>query len=325
MISFALGYSISMETTFSSKATHSLHIKKMTFYLLAFWSLFFRLIAGSSLAFQQISSKCHTSTVFTQVSTAVSSGSPASSTTLHGVDTSKRGVSYNEASLANLFSGNVSWAYNWGSSPDGTLSMMTYIPLLWNDQSSATATWTKNAMAAIDAGADTLLSFNEPDLSTQANMSPSRAATSFKTFMEPFALGSSETQDRKARLATPAVSNSANDGEGLSWLSSFINACSSCSLDVVAIHWYNSATSIDDFKNHVRAAYVVGGYRPIWITEFGVTSGSQHDINVFLEAALPWLNEQVYIERYAYFWAAEGYLVSSGALSPTGKEYVSIQ
>jgi hypothetical protein len=59
--------------------------------------------------------------------------------------------------------------------------------------------WEANANAAIAAGSKYLLAFNEPDLSSQANMSPSQAAASYKKYMMPFA--------GKAKLVSPAITN----------------------------------------------------------------------------------------------------------------------
>jgi Glycosyl hydrolase catalytic core len=101
------------------------------------------------------------------------------------------------------------------------------------------------------------LRFNEPDLSTQSNISPTDAAAGYKTWMQPFA--------GKARLGAPAVTNGGSP-MGLTWLENFLNACSGCTIDFVPIHWYDSATNIDYFKSYVQQAHSTSG-KPIWITE----------------------------------------------------------
>lgn len=70
------------------------------------------------------------------------------------------------------------------------------------------------------------MSFNEPDESSQSNLSPADAATAYMTYMQPFA--------SKAKLGSPAVSNGGGT-MGLSWLSSFMTACSGCQIDFVSI------------------------------------------------------------------------------------------
>lgn len=84
----------------------------------------------------------------------------------------KRGLAYNDASLTHFFNGfKVSWAYNWYSAPVDSTShpsaalnlSQTFVPMLWSDTSDLTSVWAANAQAALDAGADHLLAFNEPD------------------------------------------------------------------------------------------------------------------------------------------------------------------
>jgi len=237
--------------------------------------------------------------------------------------TNKRGVAYNDVSLTNLFAGKASWAYNWGSSSGGKIaSGLTYFPLLWSDAATFTGSWNQNAISAIDSGADTLLGFNEPDIGSQANMPVSQAVTSWKTYMQPFANTGSGVNGRKARLASPAVTNGGGD-MGLTYLNNFITSCTGCTIDVVAIHWYSPATAIDDFKQHVTQAIQVAAGRPVWITEFATTSGTDDQINAFFTSVLPWLDQQSKVERYAYFMAGEGSLVSGGKLSTIGNKYVA--
>jgi hypothetical protein len=250
---------------------------------------------------------------------AVPTPSPVASTNI----TNKRGVAYNDVSLTNLFTGKASWAYNWGSSSGGKIpSGMTYFPLLWSDSDGFTGSWNQNAASAIDSGADTLLGFNEPDIGSQANMPVSQAVTSWKKYMEPFSNTGSGVNGRKARLASPAVTNGGGD-MGLTYLQNFITSCTGCHIDVVAIHWYSPATAIDNFKQHVTQAGQVAAGRPVWITEFATTSGTDDEINAFFTAVLPWLDQQSFVERYAYFMAGEGSLVSGGKLSTIGNKYVA--
>jgi hypothetical protein len=62
--------------------------------------------------------------------------------------------------------------------------------------------------------------------------------------------------------------------------------------------------------------------KPVWLTEFGA-SGSDDQVNAFLQDALPWLDSQDYVERYSYFMAAEGKLISGGSLNSVGKTFAS--
>jgi len=186
--------------------------------------------------------------------------------------------------------------------------------MLWGQK--FVSDWAATAQAAIAGGADTLLGFNEPDLGAQANMDVSSAVSLWKSSMQPFAC--------KARLGAPAVTNGAAP-LGLTYLKSFVEACSDCTIDFVPIHWYDSATNIDYFKSYIQDAYTAGGNRPIWITEFGA-SGSDAEITTFMQTVLPWLDSLSYVERYAYFMAGSGTLVDSSgsSLSTIGQAYNSI-
>lgn len=222
---------------------------------------------------------------------ALASAAPAIATSNKG----KRGLCYDSPAYTKLFTGGkVSWMYNWAqTSGSGTNPDLVFVPMLWSDAPNLEATWVANASAAIAAGATALLAFNEPDLSTQSNMPVTNAVSAYKKYMQPFA--------GKARLVSPAVTNSVAPG-GLTYLQSFLTACTGCTIDVIAIHYY-AGPDPASFKSYVQQAYAAGGNRPLWITEIGV-SGTAAQVKTFLTAVLPWLDSLSYVERYAYFMAA---------------------
>lgn len=159
-------------------------------------------------------------------------------TTAAASSSSKRGVAYNDASLTDAFTTSMSWAYNWGSDSGGSiLSTLEYVPMLWGLDTSDISNWVSKADSALASGSTHLLAFNEPDYSGQANLSPADAAAGYVTYMQPYA--------SKAKLVGPAVTNGGGE-MGLTWLAEFVAACTTCTLDAVAIHWYNGGT-IDDF------------------------------------------------------------------------------
>jgi Glycosyl hydrolase catalytic core len=93
-------------------------------------------------------------------------------------------------------------------------------------------------------------------------MDVNTATQAYMSYIQPFA--------SKDKLGATAVTNGVGS-MGLTYLSSFISNCSSCTIDFVNIHWYDSATNTASFKAHVEQAYTAGGNRPLWITEFAVT------------------------------------------------------
>lgn len=245
-----------------------------------------------------------------------SSSAPASYSSAASSTGGKRGLAYNDASLTDCFTGGseITWAYNWGSSAGDLASGLKFIPTLWGTGSDFTGSWSENAKSAISSGSSTLFSFNEPDLAAQANLSPAAAATAYKTYMEP--LGDS------AKLCAPSVTNSGTDGQGLSWLSEFLEACSDCQIDCINIHWYDSAENTDYFKSHVEKATSIANGKPVYVSEFGAT-GSDDQITSFLEEVMPWMDSNSDIAGYAYFMVESGVLVTGTEPSTYGSVYKS--
>jgi Glycosyl hydrolase catalytic core len=232
---------------------------------------------------------------FAAIQTSLAAPTPEGTLAKRG--TGKRGLAYNNAAMTKFFgtasNSKVSWMYDWGQTAgSGANSALKYCPMLWGLRSQDTANWVSNANAAISAGADTLLYLNEPDLSSQANVGVSAAVAGFKQYMQPFA--------GKVKLSAPAVTNGAAP-MGLAYLQSFISSCTGCQIDVVPIHWYDSATNVAYFKAYIPQAYAAGGNRPLWITEFGA-SGTDAQVVAFLKEVLPWLDSLSYVQRYSYFY-----------------------
>ncbi|CZT12984.1 related to TIR2 Cold shock induced protein [Rhynchosporium graminicola] len=226
----------------------------------------------------------------------------------------KRGLAYNAANLLSAFTSasNVTWAYNWGSSTVAIPSNLEYVPMLWGLRQSETSNWHESADKALAAGSTHLLAFNEPDLGAQANLGYAEAAAGYLTYMQPYA--------SKAKLVSPAVTNGGGE-MGLTWLSNFLRACSSCTIDKVALHWYNGGDAAA-FKEYMAKAYTAGGNRPLWITEFEA-SGSDEEQAAFLTEVMAWMDKTDYIERYAYFMVSDGNLVDGTTLSKLGSAYAS--
>ena len=233
----------------------------------------------------------------------------------------KRGLAFNSATLTDLFVDKaMSWAYNWAARPEGKLaSKLEFVPMLWGEKKFAE--WDEAAEASIKDGARHILSFNEPDLPAQANMDAATAAAAHVKYMNPY--GS------RVKIGSPAITNggpeSGSDGLGLTWMKRFFDECKGeCQVDFLAFHWYDSAANIEYFKKHVQEVAdfaLEHGVDFIWLTEFAA-SGSEQEVARFLEEALPYLDNNLAVERYAYFMCSEGNLISGGAVSdPVGKAY----
>jgi len=225
----------------------------------------------------------------------------------------KRGLAYNDASLANLFEGysQVTWGYNWGYPASGLSSSLEFVPMLWGLPSGSDPDWT----AAVETpGTTHILGFNEPDLGWEANISSSDAATGYMTYMQPFA--------GLVSIGMPGISNGPPPSEGVGWDEAFMRYCNLCDMDFAPIHWYGTANT-SAFTSYVEDAYVSLN-RPIWVTEFEA-SGTDAEEIAFLQDVLPWLDEQTWVQRYAYFGVFEGYLVNADGtgLSDIGQTYAT--
>jgi len=215
----------------------------------------------------------------------------------------------------------MTWSYNWAAAPGGTvLSGLDYVPMFWGEDS--VSGWSSAASSAIASGSTHLLGMNEPDLSTQSNILPAAAATLYIDNMNQFS--------GQASLGSPAITNGVGTSPplGTTWLSEFFTACNGeCTVDFVAAHWYNDASETADFMSHVGdviSTAAANGVSEVWITEFGAT-GTDAEVETFLQTVLPWLDSQTAVTRYAYFMCGTGAgeLITGTSVSDIGEVYAS--
>ncbi|KAI1281790.1 glycosyl hydrolase catalytic core-domain-containing protein [Xylaria sp. FL0933] len=269
----------------------------------------------------EVTSVVETPTVVPTTS-AIPTSSAVPSTTAVTSSGEKRGLAFNDASLVEEFlslGGQASWAYNWGASTSDLPEGVTYYPMLWSPAPDHSNGWDGFATDAISKGADALLSFNEPDIASQANMSPQDAASGHIQWMNPYA--------GKARISSPAISSSENAGQGVDWLNQFFNACGGqCQVDFCAAHWYGpgGADGANLFLQHLKDVNTACDGKPVWVTEFAAESDSIDDFMSTIVQALN-TDEYSFVEKYSYFMAGVGELFSSATeLSSYGKIYAGL-
>lgn len=240
----------------------------------------------------------------------------------------KRGLAYNTGGpnldLFNSYS-SITWAYNWDSDPGNLPSKYEYVPLLFSGESMHSAQWASNVEKATGP-TKYLMSFNEPDQTTAvggSNIAVDAAVSAWKQYMSPYA-------SKGYKLGSPAVSNgqgtnpATGQPEGLGWLKPFLEQCSDCPIAFAPIHWYGCTNGcpvqddIDSFKSTVQAA-MTASKLPVWVTEVQCKG----DAETFLNQVLPWLDSQQGVERYSYFMASDGILLSGNSLSHLGQTYGS--
>ncbi|KAJ5871791.1 uncharacterized protein N7529_004144 [Penicillium soppii] len=261
---------------------------------------------------------------FTNLFTAglVATSALAAPTQIKRTTSSKRGAAYNDISTVSPLSstGVVSWAYNWAGTLSGSLpSNVEFIPMLWGTRDFGG--WLTTIETVLSSGSNYILGFNEPDMASQANMSPSDAANYYLQYITPYS--------GKAKLISPAVTSSTDAGVGLSWLESFMSSCADCSITGLAVHWYGSTA--DEFKSFVtQAISTASDYNlsELWITEFALSADANGSADLatttaFLNEVIPWLDSQAGVTRYSYFMCAENYLLSNDALNEAGEAYTA--
>ncbi|EIW52701.1 uncharacterized protein TRAVEDRAFT_53142 [Trametes versicolor FP-101664 SS1] len=193
----------------------------------------------------------------------------------------------NDPSLANLKTSHVIGLYDYGvDKPTASDSLgFDFWPMLWGGDASRLAAFD----SAVTAGLGTIiLGFNEPNEIGQSNLDPGTAAALWRQHIEPKrALG--------YQTAAPAVSIASN---GIPWLRSFIQACSGCNFDYVAVHWYGVGFS--NMVQYLTTFHDTFGL-PILLTEFaeenlnGGTQPTSADVMAFMKQALPFFDETSWI------------------------------
>ncbi|MBO7610316.1 MAG: hypothetical protein J6S96_08975 [Muribaculaceae bacterium] len=254
----------------------------------------------------------------------------------------KRGVSENQfaygAEINSLLPG-VSWFYNWGNTPNwqvqnfvGPGTEMEFVPMIWSANFNETNL--RNYLTE-HPGVKYLLGYNEPNFSSQANMTPDSAAQLWP-IVEQIA------RDFNLKLVAPALNYSGQalaDGnvyQPEQWMDAFLAAYPEAHFDYLALHCYmNSASAQKGFVENFAKKYG----KQVWLTEFCSWEGDVDSIaqQRAMVQKVRDLELSPYVYRYAWF-KARGYetapyyrllhipkvstgLPAPGTLTNTGKIY----
>ena len=218
----------------------------------------------------------------------------------------KRGVSFNWQMDADfdLLGPAVSWSYNWANTYASNQETkyqqygIQYVPMCWNNSYSAA-----NISAYYAAHASQqnyLLGYNEPNLTDQANMTPTQAA---EKWGDVVALA----KNNNARLISPAMNWGTLPGysNGVQWLQEFFTKVSSNDISGIAVHIYmNTAKgTLSDLQR-----YKVFG-KPLWLTEFCAWDGTSTSAVQcqFMCQCINALEQDKDLERYAWCIPRGGY------------------
>lgn len=250
----------------------------------------------------------------------------------------KRGIAYDlktTPDLAALAPG-VSWWYNWsdrrdpGSPADHkTTYGMDFVPMVWDEVFNDAQVISR---LSADPSVKYLLVMNEPNLTDQANLTPSAAAAMWPRY-EAIAAATG------VKIVGPAITWGTMSGftNPVVWLDAFYAAYRAAhggrdpQIDRLAFHWY-------DYGLNAQLVNLEKYNKPFWVTEFANWHvGDNADINTVAKQKEQ-MSDMVEVcetrddvERYAWFtgrWSPDPHFTSllgaNGQLTELGQHYISL-
>ena len=230
----------------------------------------------------------------------VDSGYSLSNAPRQQAKSEKRGVSYDFKGYPDermaILSPAVTWFYSWGISlhPDIAHSAkfhdLTFIPMAWNNVDADAL----RSYVAQHPECKYLLAYNEPNLTDQANMTPSQAAEKWPKLLEV-------AKELNLKIVSPAMNYGTLSGYGdpLKWLDEFFTLINPNDIEAISIHCYMGNASA--LKSYVERFKKYG--KPIWMTEFcaweNVSSAKAQA--EFMSEAVTYMELDPDVERYAWF------------------------
>jgi hypothetical protein len=229
----------------------------------------------------------------------------------------KRGIAANTAPGAAFFPG-VGWWYNWAMEGSGAKTGIEFVPMVWGSGS---------LKASVPSGARFLLTFNEPNFMSQANLSATQAASYWPTI---------ESKAAGLPIVGPGMNycgpaDQCHGTDPYQYYKDFIAACTDCQVDYVAVHWYNC--DLPSLKDYLETGGSLPGFeqfdRPIWLTEFSCDGkASMAEQEAYMRAAIPYLDGNPKVFRYSWFSAdpiPNAKLIDAdGSPTALGQVYISL-
>jgi hypothetical protein len=269
--------------------------------------------------------------------------SPAVTLTVTGATpaakSAKRGVAYDLADTSDFaaLSPGVSWWYNWSpqsnaQAPTDYVAQyhMDFYPMLWNGNYDAAAI---EAFLLANPAIKFLLVVNEPNLVTQANLTPQQAAVLWPGF-EAIAAHTG------VKIVGPAMTWGTMPGyaDPVVWLDAFYAAYHAANgnrdpqIDYLAFHWY-------DYGLNAQLDRLTKYGKPFWVTEFAnwhsQVDGAQIDTAAKQETQMTDMvaicESRADVVRYAWFTGRmsddihfTSLLAAPGQLTALGQLYLSL-
>jgi hypothetical protein len=237
----------------------------------------------------------------------------------------------------------ITWYYTWSPMPAPSdifpadaESRIEFVPTL---PSTDNLDDNIKALEGVPDSSKHLLTFNEPDGSTDSggsSISPEDAAKAYIEKIVPL-------RDR-FQISHPSVTGSPR---GMEWLNDFNSSCwdidsdNGCPADFVTAHWYGEFDGLSAWLGQLSGWYNQSGSGikdkdnvKIWVNELGLPQADENATFAMMNQSLPYLDQLDYVEKYAWFgvfrpkeanaWTGDGPALfqNDGGLSELGAYYL---
>jgi hypothetical protein len=191
-----------------------------------------------------------------------------------------------------------SWYLTWSTTHQGIVTPRgaQFVPMIWGAGSV-----TPTALAQAERSGPALLTFNEPDVASQASMTVSQALSVWPKLMAT-----------NLQLASPAVATAAaTPGR---WLDLFMKGAEQrhYRVNFIAVHWYGAdfqtGAAVAQLRSYLRSVHLRYD-RPVWLTEYALIdfaaarpiypTGAEQA--AFVTASVRMLDSLGFVQRYAWF------------------------
>ena len=258
------------------------------------------------------------------------------------VQSRKRGIAVNTMSAADFVAvaPGVSWFYDWGVNnwTVPTNAAMSYIPMAWNGGSNF-----QTALSSYLAAGNQpwrVFAINEPNLTTQANMTPSNTAVAFKqvkAICDPYNIP--VICPHMAEGTAVADSITAYDpiqGSNVTYttmepfLKAFFSYCSSNTPATPAGISDHSYAGYGDLTYWTGLMHSDFPTQTVWVTEFNTSASNDASALANLIPSVDYCERTPWIEGYSWFMSRisgdpyNSLLNGSGVLTPAGQAYVQM-
>ncbi|KAK0559669.1 hypothetical protein OC844_004247 [Tilletia horrida] len=224
----------------------------------------------------------------------------------------------------------VRWYHHWALGPIASASPdVEFVPMFWGPAKNKS--WVKRKAEMSRNPPMNLLAFNEPDIPTQANLTPAAALDLYMSELWPL-----KANFTSVRLSSPQICFN------LTWLDEFMAGAQSLAAepDFLAVHWYG-APKLVRFQNYVNQIHAAHPTKELWITELGLTNKANVSATTaqnFMQQLLTWADAQPFIARItwtgffaqgsppdSYISPSMALFAADGTVNNLGMAYAGIQ